>query len=208
MAIQIRRVTAVDRKQMVAVLPRVGVFWFSPPERPVAAMNRAERPAAVQGAPGFGAAQRTLDGEDRSATWQQSTGSCAAGRICRPPVNTRPASPPPPRWLGCGFRAAIPSRAPSPIADSIAALVSRPRSARSASVNCAAWRWVHGTACRRNCPTPRSAHSNSQHPLLQLSGARQFVLFGGTLSRVFQRCLTRCRQSKNQGCKTSVMPHY
>jgi hypothetical protein len=47
-----------------------------PPEPPVAAMNQAEQPAAVQGAPDFGAAQRTLDGEDRSATPHESTGGC------------------------------------------------------------------------------------------------------------------------------------
>ena len=65
----------VDRKQIAAVLSQGSVLVF-PPEPPVAAMNRAERPAVVQGAPGFGAAQRTLDGEDRSATSQQSTGGC------------------------------------------------------------------------------------------------------------------------------------
>jgi hypothetical protein len=39
-------------------------------------MNQVERPAAVQGAPDFGAAQRTLDGEDRSTTAHESTGGC------------------------------------------------------------------------------------------------------------------------------------
>ena len=59
---------------MAAVLPQGGVVVF-PPEPPVAAMNPVERPA-VKGAPGLGAAERTLDGEDRSATPQQSTGGC------------------------------------------------------------------------------------------------------------------------------------
>jgi hypothetical protein len=70
----------VDRKQMATVLPSGGSVLVFPP--PVAAMNRAERPAAVQGAPGLGAAQRThLDGEDRSATPQQSTGGCGGKTI-------------------------------------------------------------------------------------------------------------------------------
>ena len=65
----------VDRKQMAAVLPQGGVLGF-PPEPPVAAMDQVERAAAVQGAPDFGAAQRTLDGEDRSTTPHESTGGC------------------------------------------------------------------------------------------------------------------------------------
>jgi hypothetical protein len=39
-----------------------------PPEPPVAATTRPERRAAVKGAPVFGAAKRTLDGEHRSGT--------------------------------------------------------------------------------------------------------------------------------------------
>jgi len=39
-----------------------------PPEPPVATYRLAQRPAVVQGAPFFGAAQRTLDGEDGCAT--------------------------------------------------------------------------------------------------------------------------------------------
>ena len=39
-----------------------------PPEPPVAIATRPERRAAVKGAPGFGAAKRTLDCEHRSGT--------------------------------------------------------------------------------------------------------------------------------------------
>jgi len=45
-----------------------------PPEPPVASPLPAERPGAVQGAPAFGAAQRTLDGEDRSGSGSKTTG--------------------------------------------------------------------------------------------------------------------------------------
>src|ERR1700688_1786158 len=58
-----------------------GVFF--PPEPPVAPAASAERPAAVKGAPGFGAAERTLDGEDRSATRTPATGGWR-GKITLP----------------------------------------------------------------------------------------------------------------------------
>jgi len=45
-----------------------------PPEPPVVVATPAERPGAVKGAPAFGAAQRTLDGEDRSGIWFLKTG--------------------------------------------------------------------------------------------------------------------------------------
>jgi len=44
------------------------------PEPPVAAGSPAERPAGVKGAPGFGAAERTLDREDRSGIGDFPTG--------------------------------------------------------------------------------------------------------------------------------------
>jgi hypothetical protein len=44
---------------------RIGREVF-PPEPPVAVSTRPERSAAVKGAPLFGAAKRTLDGEHRS----------------------------------------------------------------------------------------------------------------------------------------------
>jgi len=52
---------------------RSGVVVF-PPEPPVATILPAERPAAVKGAPALGAAERTLDGEDRSGIWSSTTG--------------------------------------------------------------------------------------------------------------------------------------
>jgi len=54
-----------------------------PPEPPVASPPPAERPGAVKGAPGFGAAQRTLDGEDRSGTSSIPTGGLG-GKITFP----------------------------------------------------------------------------------------------------------------------------
>jgi hypothetical protein len=54
-----------------------------PPEPPVATGLAAERPAAVKGAPGFGAVERTLDGEDRSAIRGSTTGG-AGGIILDP----------------------------------------------------------------------------------------------------------------------------
>jgi hypothetical protein len=45
-----------------------------PPEPPVAITIRPERRAAVKGAPQFGAAKRTLDGEHRSGSDWVSTG--------------------------------------------------------------------------------------------------------------------------------------
>jgi len=54
-----------------------------PPEPPVAPPSPAERPAAVKGAPAFGAAQRTLDGEDRSAIPGLLTGG-SGGKITFP----------------------------------------------------------------------------------------------------------------------------
>lgn len=52
-----------DQCWRCSLIPGAVIF---PPEPPVAAMDPAERPADVKGAPGFGAAKRTLDGEDRS----------------------------------------------------------------------------------------------------------------------------------------------
>jgi len=54
-----------------------------PPEPPVALVLPSERPAAVKGAPAFGAAQRTLDGEDRSGTDLLATGG-SGGKITLP----------------------------------------------------------------------------------------------------------------------------
>jgi hypothetical protein len=45
-----------------------------PPEPPVVFVPPAERPAAVKGAPVFGAAKRTLDGENRSGIGFLKTG--------------------------------------------------------------------------------------------------------------------------------------
>jgi len=53
-----------------------------PPEPPVAPAGQAERPTAGKGAPDFGAAQRTLAGEDRSAI-RISTGG-AGGKTAFP----------------------------------------------------------------------------------------------------------------------------
>jgi hypothetical protein len=54
-----------------------------PPEPPVAARSPSERPGAVKGAPALGAAQRTLDGEDRSGIASLSTGGLG-GKITFP----------------------------------------------------------------------------------------------------------------------------
>jgi hypothetical protein len=54
-----------------------------PPEPPVAAIFPAERPGAVKGAPAFGAAERTLDGEDRSGIEPLTTGGFG-GKITFP----------------------------------------------------------------------------------------------------------------------------
>jgi len=54
-----------------------------PPEPPVASIVPAERPGAVRGAPGFGAAKRTLDGEDRSGIGPIATGG-SGGKITFP----------------------------------------------------------------------------------------------------------------------------
>jgi hypothetical protein len=48
-----------------------------PPEPPVAMVTWPERRAAVKGAPQFGAAKRTLDGEHRSGCGLASTGGVA-----------------------------------------------------------------------------------------------------------------------------------
>jgi hypothetical protein len=48
-----------------------------PPEPPVAITIWPERRAAVKGAPQFGAAKRTLDGEHRSGNDKASTGGVA-----------------------------------------------------------------------------------------------------------------------------------
>jgi len=48
-----------------------------PPEPPVAIVTWPERRAAVKGAPLFGAAKRTLDGEHRSGTGTPATGGGA-----------------------------------------------------------------------------------------------------------------------------------
>ena len=42
-----------------------------PSRSPLSLISRmsSQRPAAVKGAPGFGAAKRTLDGEDRCGSW-------------------------------------------------------------------------------------------------------------------------------------------
>src|ERR1700689_656417 len=65
----------------VAAPSRMGVIF--PPEPPVASALAAERPGAVKGAPGFGAAKRTLDGEDRSGLRPQTTGGLG-GKITFP----------------------------------------------------------------------------------------------------------------------------
>jgi hypothetical protein len=54
-----------------------------PPEPPVAPVLPSERPAAIKGAPAFGAAQRTLDGEDCSGTGLLTTGG-SGGKITLP----------------------------------------------------------------------------------------------------------------------------
>jgi hypothetical protein len=59
-----------------------GVVIF-PPEPPVASRLPAERPGAVKGAPGFGAAKRNLDGEDRSGIRPMATGGFG-GKITFP----------------------------------------------------------------------------------------------------------------------------
>jgi hypothetical protein len=59
------------------------VLVIFPPEPPVASMLSAERPGAVKGAPGFGAAERTLDGEDRSGIGPIATGGFG-GKITFP----------------------------------------------------------------------------------------------------------------------------
>jgi len=59
------------------------VLVIFPPEPPVAPILPAERPGAVKGAPVFGAAQRTLDGEDRSGLASLATGGFG-GKITFP----------------------------------------------------------------------------------------------------------------------------
>jgi hypothetical protein len=54
-----------------------------PPEPPVASIFPSERPGAVKGAPDFGAAERTLDGEDRSGIDPITTGG-SGGKITFP----------------------------------------------------------------------------------------------------------------------------
>jgi len=54
-----------------------------PPEPPVVLVLPSERPAAVKGAPAFGAAERTLDGEDGSGTGLLTTGG-SGGKITFP----------------------------------------------------------------------------------------------------------------------------
>jgi hypothetical protein len=54
-----------------------------PPEPPVATVFPAERPGGVKGAPGFGAAERTLDCEDRSGIGSMTTGGFG-GKITFP----------------------------------------------------------------------------------------------------------------------------
>src|SRR6202050_52862 len=65
----------------VAAPSRMGVIF--PPEPPVASALAAERPGAVKGAPGFGAAKRTLGGEDGSGIRPQTTGGLG-GKITFP----------------------------------------------------------------------------------------------------------------------------
>jgi hypothetical protein len=66
-----------------------GVLVIFPPEPPVASMLPAERPGARgtrfsgSGAPAFGAAERTLDGEDRSGIGPFTTGGFG-GKITFP----------------------------------------------------------------------------------------------------------------------------
>jgi len=62
--------------------PTQRVAAVFPPEPPVAPACQAERPTAGKGAPDFGAAQRTLAGEDRSAI-RISTGG-AGGKTAFP----------------------------------------------------------------------------------------------------------------------------
>ena len=54
-----------------------------PPEPPVAPATPAERPGAVKGAPVFGAAKRTLDGEDRSGIGVLMTGGLWENNLSR-----------------------------------------------------------------------------------------------------------------------------
>jgi len=54
-----------------------------PPEPPVVLVLPSERPAVVKGAPAFGAAERTLDSEDRSGTGLLTTGGFG-GKITLP----------------------------------------------------------------------------------------------------------------------------
>lgn len=61
----------IANKSSLGCTPSVVVF---PPEPPVADILPAERPAAVKGAPALGAAQRTLDSEDRSGIRGLTTG--------------------------------------------------------------------------------------------------------------------------------------
>jgi hypothetical protein len=72
----------VDRRQIFVVRHAVG--FVIPPEPPVVIPGDAERPAAVKGAPGVGAAQRTLDGEDRCAIRDWTTGGL--GGITKDPA--------------------------------------------------------------------------------------------------------------------------
>jgi len=65
------------------LLPRYRVRVIFPPEPPVAYGTPSERPGAVKGAPAFGAAKRTLDGEDRSGIAALSTGG-SGGKITFP----------------------------------------------------------------------------------------------------------------------------
>jgi hypothetical protein len=69
-----------------------GVVIF-PLEPPVALAPMAEGPAAVKGAPAFGAAQRTLDGEDHSATSVWPAGG-SGGKITFPLVGSELVSKP------------------------------------------------------------------------------------------------------------------
>ena len=59
------------------------VVVIFPSEPPVALCLLAERPAAVKGAPDVGAAKRTLDREDRSATQYRDDGR-RSGKITFP----------------------------------------------------------------------------------------------------------------------------
>jgi hypothetical protein len=65
------------------IAPHCRVLVIFPPEPPVASTLSAERPGAVKGAPGSGAAKRTLDGEDRSGIEPMTTGG-SGGKITFP----------------------------------------------------------------------------------------------------------------------------